>query len=161
MPSSPLSIENQSSPKFSPRKMDLLSSPTYRSTRHKEFAKKDDDDDDDDSDVENETSGQSNQRSEAFGSIQFENSDQKTMFDLEIQEQEALNRAILMSLQSQPSPSNIKSQEEKEDERPRVQPSDSNVSLLVSMGFSDEQALQALIETFDNLDQAIDKLINS
>ena len=70
----------------------------------------------------------------------------RSLLDFQLQEEEALNRAIYMSLQNKVS---------------IASPSEANITALLTMGFSREDAVASLTRTGDDLDQAINNLLGA
>ncbi len=96
-----------------------------------------------------------------------ENDDELTateQLQLQFQEEEALNRAILMSLQATESTnddSNGSAQGSGSmDEAVVFEPDENSVDMITNMGFTRDQAVEALRRKVGNVDRAIDFLIN-
>merc|ERR1711916_97212 len=84
-------------------------------------------------------------------------------FQLRLQEEEALNRAILMSLQATDSITDLTSSVEGSssgEETVAFEPDESSVEMITGMGFTRDQAVEALRRKRGNVDRAIDFLIN-
>ena len=79
------------------------------------------------------------------------------------EEEAALNRAILMSIQENQTPDRRASSTDASGEAPAAssatEPSEADVGMLVSMGFTREQSLQALVENRMNVELAANRLL--